>query len=186
MAIKNSAASTAGFRQHFLLELGTGFLFEARQKRFSFDADHFYVDRVFYNRLLRWGSSCARKSTMPWWRSHSPMTPIFTPRNTASTCPAKKTCGRDSCSGVTSRKAQRHDPHRSPNANATHRHEAPSIKPSGRHKDSSGQARPCTRATSGNSDCARAYLPPAFARTQMLRPRFSNSALPRFSSTGAT
>ncbi len=37
----------------FLLELGKGFLFEARQKRFSFDNDHFYVDLVFYNRLLR-------------------------------------------------------------------------------------------------------------------------------------
>lgn len=37
----------------FLLELGKGFLFEARQKRFSFDDDHFFVDLVFYNRLLR-------------------------------------------------------------------------------------------------------------------------------------
>jgi len=38
--------------EHFLLELGKGFLFEARQKRFSFDGDHFFVDLVFYNRLL--------------------------------------------------------------------------------------------------------------------------------------
>lgn len=38
--------------EHFLLELGKGFLFEARQKRFSFDEDHFFVDLVFYNRLL--------------------------------------------------------------------------------------------------------------------------------------
>ena len=30
-----------------------GFLFEARQKRFTFDDDHFFVDLVFYNRLLR-------------------------------------------------------------------------------------------------------------------------------------
>lgn len=37
----------------FLLELGKGFLFEARQKRFSFDDEHFFVDLVFYNRLLR-------------------------------------------------------------------------------------------------------------------------------------
>lgn len=36
-----------------MLELGKGFLFEARQKRFTFDNDHFYVDLVFYNRLLR-------------------------------------------------------------------------------------------------------------------------------------
>jgi hypothetical protein len=37
----------------FLLELGKGFLFEARQKRFTFDEDHFMVDLVFYNRLLQ-------------------------------------------------------------------------------------------------------------------------------------
>lgn len=28
----------------FLLELGKGFLFEARQKRFTFDEEHFFVD----------------------------------------------------------------------------------------------------------------------------------------------
>jgi predicted nuclease of restriction endonuclease-like (RecB) superfamily len=39
--------------ESFLLELGKGFLFEARQKRFTFDNDHFHVDLVFYNRLLR-------------------------------------------------------------------------------------------------------------------------------------
>jgi hypothetical protein len=39
--------------EHFLLELGRGFLFEARQKRFTFDEDHYFVDLVFYNRLLR-------------------------------------------------------------------------------------------------------------------------------------
>jgi predicted nuclease of restriction endonuclease-like (RecB) superfamily len=39
--------------EHFLLELGKGFLFEARQKRFSFEEQHFRVDLVFYNRLLR-------------------------------------------------------------------------------------------------------------------------------------
>jgi len=39
--------------EHFLLELGKGFLFEARQKRFTFDEDHYFVDLVFYNRLLR-------------------------------------------------------------------------------------------------------------------------------------
>jgi len=39
--------------ESFLLELGKGFLFEARQKRFTFDEDHFFVDLVFYNRLLR-------------------------------------------------------------------------------------------------------------------------------------
>ncbi len=39
--------------EKFLLELGKGFLFEARQKRLTFDEDHFFVDLVFYNRLLR-------------------------------------------------------------------------------------------------------------------------------------
>lgn len=42
-----------GKMQHFLLELGKGFLFEARQKRFTFDEENFYVDLVFYNRLLQ-------------------------------------------------------------------------------------------------------------------------------------
>lgn len=37
----------------FLLELGKGFCFVGRQKRLSVDGDHFYVDLVFYNRLLR-------------------------------------------------------------------------------------------------------------------------------------
>jgi predicted nuclease of restriction endonuclease-like (RecB) superfamily len=36
----------------FLLELGKGFLFEARQKRFTYDEQHYFVDLVFYNRLL--------------------------------------------------------------------------------------------------------------------------------------
>ncbi len=39
--------------QKFLLEMGKGYLFEARQKRFTFEEDNFFVDLVFYNRLLR-------------------------------------------------------------------------------------------------------------------------------------
>ena len=39
--------------EKFPLELGKGFLFEARQKRFTFDGDHYFLDLVFYNRLLR-------------------------------------------------------------------------------------------------------------------------------------
>ena len=39
--------------QQFLLDLGTGFAFMGRQKRFTFDEEHFMVDLVFYNRLLR-------------------------------------------------------------------------------------------------------------------------------------
>ena len=39
--------------QQFLLELGTGFAFIGRQERFTFDEEHFMVDLVFYNRLLR-------------------------------------------------------------------------------------------------------------------------------------
>ena len=39
--------------EHFLLELGNGFTFVARQKRISFDDKHFKVDLVFYNRFLK-------------------------------------------------------------------------------------------------------------------------------------
>jgi predicted nuclease of restriction endonuclease-like (RecB) superfamily len=39
--------------QEFMLELGKGFSFVARQKRITLDGDHFFVDLVFYNRLLR-------------------------------------------------------------------------------------------------------------------------------------
>ncbi|MCL2712455.1 MAG: PDDEXK nuclease domain-containing protein [Methanomassiliicoccaceae archaeon] len=39
--------------QNFLLELGRGFTFEARQKRISFDGRHFYIDLVFYNYRMR-------------------------------------------------------------------------------------------------------------------------------------
>ena len=39
--------------EDFLLEIGKGFCFVARQKRVTLEGDHFYVDLVFYNRLLR-------------------------------------------------------------------------------------------------------------------------------------
>ncbi|OCK52765.1 hypothetical protein BA768_10315 [Chryseobacterium sp. CBo1] len=39
--------------EHFLLELGTGFTFVARQNRITFDEKHFKIDLVFYNRVLR-------------------------------------------------------------------------------------------------------------------------------------
>jgi predicted nuclease of restriction endonuclease-like (RecB) superfamily len=39
--------------EYFLLELGTGFTFVSRQKRISFEERHFYIDLVFYNRILR-------------------------------------------------------------------------------------------------------------------------------------
>ena len=39
--------------EHFLLELGKGFTFVARQKRITIDEKHFKVDLVFYNRLLK-------------------------------------------------------------------------------------------------------------------------------------
>jgi predicted nuclease of restriction endonuclease-like (RecB) superfamily len=39
--------------EHFLLELGKGFTFVGRQMRLTFDEQHFRVDLVFYNRLLR-------------------------------------------------------------------------------------------------------------------------------------
>lgn len=39
--------------QHFLLELGQGFTFVARQKRILLEDDEFFADLVLYNRLLR-------------------------------------------------------------------------------------------------------------------------------------
>jgi len=39
--------------QEFLLELGNGFSFVARQKRILLEDDEFFIDLVFYNRLLR-------------------------------------------------------------------------------------------------------------------------------------
>ena len=39
--------------QQFLLELGKGFAFMARQQRITLDGEHFYIDLVFYNRLTR-------------------------------------------------------------------------------------------------------------------------------------
>ncbi len=39
--------------EDFLLELGTGFCFEARQKRISIDNEHDRIDLVFYHRILK-------------------------------------------------------------------------------------------------------------------------------------
>lgn len=39
--------------QKFMLELGRGFSFVSRQKRFTFDGQHFFIDLVFYNYILR-------------------------------------------------------------------------------------------------------------------------------------
>ena len=39
--------------QHFLLELGKGFAFVARQERITLDRDHFYIDLVFYHTILK-------------------------------------------------------------------------------------------------------------------------------------
>lgn len=41
------------YLQTFLLELGTGFCFEARQKRVTVGGEHDHIDLVFYHRLLR-------------------------------------------------------------------------------------------------------------------------------------
>jgi predicted nuclease of restriction endonuclease-like (RecB) superfamily len=39
--------------QKFLIELGSGFCFEARQKRITFDNTHYRIDLVFYHRILK-------------------------------------------------------------------------------------------------------------------------------------
>jgi len=39
--------------QSFLLELGRGFCFEARQKRITINNEHYFIDLLFYNRILK-------------------------------------------------------------------------------------------------------------------------------------
>ena len=39
--------------EKFIMELGKGFLFQGRQVKFSFEEEHFFVDLVFYNRILK-------------------------------------------------------------------------------------------------------------------------------------
>ena len=50
---KNLEQALIDHLQKFLLELGRGFSFVARQKRITFDGRHFYIDLVFYNYLLK-------------------------------------------------------------------------------------------------------------------------------------
>lgn len=50
---KDLEAAIISHLQDFLLELGNGFSFVARQKRIHIEGDEFFVDLVFYNRLLQ-------------------------------------------------------------------------------------------------------------------------------------
>jgi len=50
---KDIEAATITHLQDFLLEIGTGFSFVARQKRIHIEGDEFFIDLVFYNRLLQ-------------------------------------------------------------------------------------------------------------------------------------
>ncbi len=50
---KNLEQALIDHLQKFLLELGRGFCFEARQKHITFDDEHFYIDLVFYNYILK-------------------------------------------------------------------------------------------------------------------------------------
>ena len=53
--LRESDLETAiiGQMQAFLLELGKGFAFVARQKRLAYEDEHFYVDLVFYHTILK-------------------------------------------------------------------------------------------------------------------------------------
>ncbi len=53
--------------EHFLLELGKGFLFEARQKRFTFDEDHYFVDVCPVRAEPRQGAGAVSKAV---WLEH--------------------------------------------------------------------------------------------------------------------
>lgn len=48
--------------QEFLLEMGKGFCFEARQKRVIIDDEYYYADLVFYNRILHCNIICEIKN----------------------------------------------------------------------------------------------------------------------------
>jgi predicted nuclease of restriction endonuclease-like (RecB) superfamily len=50
---KDLELALIGHLQQFMLELGNGFCFVARQKRFLIEDDEYFADLVFYNRLLR-------------------------------------------------------------------------------------------------------------------------------------
>ena len=69
--------------QQFLLELGTGFCFEARQKRITVGNEHDYIDLVFYHRRLRChvlvdlkarpfthGDAGQMNFYLNWWKKH--------------------------------------------------------------------------------------------------------------------
>lgn len=69
--------------QSFLLELGTGFCFEARQKRITVGRQHDYIDLVFYHRRLRChvlidlkirpfkhGDAGQMNFYLNWWKTH--------------------------------------------------------------------------------------------------------------------
>jgi predicted nuclease of restriction endonuclease-like (RecB) superfamily len=69
--------------QTFLLELGTGFCFEARQKRITVGNEHDWIDLVFYHRVLRChllvdlkvrafthGDAGQMNFYLNWWRDH--------------------------------------------------------------------------------------------------------------------
>ena len=73
--------------EHFLLELGRGFCFEARQRRVLIGGEHFFVDLVFYHRILECHVLLELKSAgfsheylgqlntyVSWYREHE-MTP---------------------------------------------------------------------------------------------------------------
>ena len=52
-AEKDLEAAILREMESFILELGVGFAFMARQKRIQIDSDDFYIDLLFYNRHLR-------------------------------------------------------------------------------------------------------------------------------------
>ena len=51
--LRNGNHSILDNLQRFLLEMGHGFCFEARQKRILIDGDYFFADLVFYHRILK-------------------------------------------------------------------------------------------------------------------------------------
>jgi len=99
--------------ERFLLEMGKGFLFESRQRRFTFDEDHFFVDLVFYNRPA--ALLCPARFENRKDRPTGPRADASTPGNISFTCPANASFSKISWNGSGNRmplfrKMLRHHP----------------------------------------------------------------------------
>jgi predicted nuclease of restriction endonuclease-like (RecB) superfamily len=84
--------------REFLLELGKGFAFMARQQRITIDGQHYWIDLVFYNRLtrsfvlidLKVGTLCAGPLPMTWIPMPTMKRRSYFPVGTSSASPTAR------------------------------------------------------------------------------------------------